>query len=175
MKPFLSEYWELFLRSLGVLPFGFLRSFVFSLFFANGGRKVAFGRGIRIRKPCNIHFRGNAVVNENCILDGRGGSLIIGDNVDIGQDTNIWTLQHDVLSISHASIGGSVVICDYVWIATRVTILPGVTVGEGAVVAAGAVVTKDVRPYTIVGGVPAKVIGERAKGLSYKLKYRFYF
>ena len=47
------------------------------------------------------------------------------------------------------------------WIGANATILKGVTVGEGAVVAAGAVVTKDVAPYTIVGGVPAKYIGDR--------------
>lgn len=47
------------------------------------------------------------------------------------------------------------------WIGANATILKGVTIGEGAVVAAGAVVTKDVAPYTIVGGVPAKYIGDR--------------
>ncbi|MFC5535793.1 acyltransferase [Rhodocytophaga aerolata] len=51
-----------------------------------------------------------------------------------------------------------VIIEDNVWLATRCTILKGVTIGKGAVVAAGAVVTKDVPPYTLVGGVPAKVI-----------------
>ena len=48
-----------------------------------------------------------------------------------------------------------------IWIGARVTILPGVTIGDGAVIAAGAVVTKDVEPYVIVGGVPAKKIGVR--------------
>lgn len=48
---------------------------------------------------------------------------------------------------------------NYVWLASRVTVLPGVTIGRGAVVAAGAVVTKDVPPLAIVGGVPAKIIG----------------
>jgi maltose O-acetyltransferase len=51
-------------------------------------------------------------------------------------------------------------------------ILPGVTIGEGAVVAAGAIVTKDVAPYTIVGGNPARVIGNRERGLKYQLNYR---
>jgi maltose O-acetyltransferase len=49
--------------------------------------------------------------------------------------------------------------------------MPDVTIGKGAVVAAGAVVTKDVAPYTIVGGVPAKKIGARTKDLSYQLKF----
>lgn len=48
-----------------------------------------------------------------------------------------------------------------VWIGSRVTILGGVTIGTGAIIAAGAVVNKDVPPYTIVGGVPAKIIRTR--------------
>lgn len=48
-------------------------------------------------------------------------------------------------------------------------ILPGVTIGKGAVIAAGAVVTKDVEPYTIVGGVPARKIGERSPRLNYQI------
>ena len=54
-----------------------------------------------------------------------------------------------------------VVIDDYVFIGPRVIIMPGVKIGKGAIVAGGAVVTKDVADFTIVGGVPAKVIGER--------------
>ena len=64
---------------------------------------------------------------------------------------------------------------DYVWVATRATVLPGVTIGEGAVVAAGAVVTKDVEPYTIVGGVPARSIGVRNRALSYTQNFQPWF
>jgi acetyltransferase-like isoleucine patch superfamily enzyme len=56
-------------------------------------------------------------------------------------------------------------------IGTRVTILPGVHVGTGAVIASGAVVTKDVAPYAVVGGVPAKFIKERSHALTYTLKF----
>jgi len=59
---------------------------------------------------------------------------------------------------------------DYVFIGPRAIILPGVKIGKGAVIAAGAVVTKDVSDFEIVGGVPAKVIGERKnKNPNYKL------
>jgi maltose O-acetyltransferase len=64
-----------------------------------------------------------------------------------------------------------VVIEDFAWLGSRAMVLPGVTVGKGAVVAAGAVVTRDVPPYAIVGGVPARVIGERERGLDYAFDY----
>ncbi|MBQ8424510.1 MAG: CatB-related O-acetyltransferase [Clostridia bacterium] len=56
---------------------------------------------------------------------------------------------------------GDIIIKDDVWLGTNSTILSGVEIGQGAVVAAGAVVTKDVPPYAIVGGVPAKIIKYR--------------
>ena len=96
----------------------------------------------------------------------------IGNNVDIAQESNLWTLQHDPHSDTHDTVGGDVVIEDYVWIAARSTILPGVRVGRGAVVATGSVVTRDVAAMTIVGGVPAKPIGKRRSELKYQLEYR---
>jgi maltose O-acetyltransferase len=92
--------------------------------------------------------------------------------VDIGQETNIWTLQHDVADDFHRAIGAGVVIEDYAWIASRVTILPGVRIGRGAVVATGAVVTRDVPAMAVVGGVPARVIGSRSSKLLYTLDHR---
>ena len=56
---------------------------------------------------------------------------------------------------------GVIHIEDDVWIAAQCTILAGVTIGRGSVIAAGSVITKDVPPYSIVGGVPGKVIGTR--------------
>ena len=126
---------------------------------------------LEIRIGENITIGSNTVINNRVLLDGRGGKLTIGNNVDIAQETNIWTMEHDVNDNFHAAIGGDVTIHDYVWIASRVTILPGVTIGRGAVVATNSVVTKDVSPMTIVGGIPAKVIGLRKNELLYHLNY----
>lgn len=103
------------------------------------------------------------------------GGVKIGNNVDIAQEVNIWTEQHDYNSATYASTGGEVVIEDYVWIASRATILPGVTIGRGAVVASCAVVTKDVPSMAIVAGIPAKIIGHRQDCLDYKLGCRAWF
>ena len=82
----------------------------------------------------------------------------------------IYNSEHDINDESFIAKNSPVRIEDYVFIGPRVIILAGVTVGRGAVVGAGAVVTKDVPPYAIVGGVPAKIIGERRnKDFHYRL------
>lgn len=118
----------------------------------------------------------NCVINPDVLLDGREGRIVINDNVDIARGTSIFTLEHDPHNDYHETVPGDVIIEDYVWIASNVIILPGVTIGRGSVVASGAVVTKDVPSMSIVGGVPAKVIGTRSSNLKYKLRYnpKFY-
>ena len=101
---------------------------------------------------------------------GRAG-LEIGNNVNFSSNVRIWTLQHDYRDPDFACNPehyGPVKICDRAWIGPHTIILHDVTVGEGAVIAAGAVVTKDVLPYTLVGGGPAKQIGIRPRGLRYE-------
>jgi maltose O-acetyltransferase len=115
------------------------------------------------------------ILNSGVLLDGRGGKLVLGDNVDIAQEVAIWTLGHDPHDDHHATRGGDVRIDDYAWIGHRSIVMPGVHVGRGAVVAAGAVVTKDVPPLSIVAGVPAKRIGERRSSLKYRNHHRPWF
>ena len=73
----------------------------------------------------------------------------------------IYNSEHDINSEDFRAICEPVIIEDYVFIGPRVVIQPGVKIGKGAIVAAGAVVVKDVDPFKVVGGVPAKEIGER--------------
>ncbi|EMI52256.1 acyltransferase [Rhodopirellula sallentina] len=112
------------------------------------------------------------VINFGCLLDGRKFKIVTGDNVSIGPEATILTLGHDPQSPSFDDRGGDVIIGDRVWIGYRALVMPGVTIGEGAVVAAGAVVTKDVEPFTIVAGVPAKPISKRNTELTYELDYQ---
>lgn len=85
-------------------------------------------------------------------------SITIGENVAISENVTIWDSDAHKLGTEDEVKCLPVVIGDKVWIGTNVVILKGVTIGDGAIIAAGAVVNKDVPPFTLVGGVPAKVI-----------------
>ncbi len=130
------------------------------------GAKI--GKNSPIYRNCHFWDVSKLVVGNGCNIgfgvniDDRSG-LIIGNNVTIASEVMIWTLHHDYDSSTFKAIGAPVKIGNYSWLCSRSIILPGVTIGEGAVVASGAVVTKDVSPYTIVGGIPAKEIGKRIK------------
>lgn len=106
-------------------------------------------------------------INANCFIDGRG-KLSIGDSVSISNYVRLCTGGHDPQSPNFEGEHLPIFIEDYVWIGIGAIVLKGVTIGKGAVVAAGSVVTKNVEPYSIVGGVPAKKIGKRNKNLDYK-------
>lgn len=153
------------------IPSRHFRLFVVELIINKMGKNASILRNVEFVHPKNISIGDNSVINSKVLLDGRGGKLKIGNNVDIAREVNIWTLEHDIDDPEHSTKGADVIIKDYVWIASRATILPGVTIGMGAVVASGAVVTKDVPAMTIVGGVPAKVIGERNNPLVYQLNF----
>lgn len=91
----------------------------------------------------------------------------IGNYVCINDDTKLLTASHDTSSPYWELIKKPIIIYDNVWIARSVIILPGITIGQGAVVAAGSVVTKNVAPYEVVAGNPAKVIKKRIEDLQY--------
>jgi len=107
-----------------------------------------------------VHIGHHSIIGGDSYFDGRKG-VFIGSNVNIAAEVRIFTLEHDITSPNFGVKGGAVYIDDWVYIGPRVTILPSVRIGAGAVVAAGAVVTKDVEPWTMVGGVPAKFIKKR--------------
>lgn len=122
----------------------------------------------------NIEIGRNTVLNRRSYFDGRVG-IKIGDFVNVSPEVYMLTLQHEPNDMFFSCKGGNIVIDDYVWIGVRAIILPGVHIGEGAVVAAGAIVTKDVAPYTIVAGIPAKEIKKRMENLFYTPKYFPFF
>lgn len=117
-----------------------------------------------------IRIGDRTVINRECCLDGRGG-LTIGDDVSISPGVWLLTDSHDMNDPFFPEKFAPIAIGNYAWIGSRALVLPGVTIGTGAVVSAGAVVTKDVPPYTVVGGVPARPIGTRSRDLRYRLDY----
>jgi acetyltransferase-like isoleucine patch superfamily enzyme len=158
------EYLALTLVAL--IPSHLARKALYRLF----GMKIAHSAWIysrcEVRAPSGITIGANSIVGIDGILDGRGG-IVIGRNVNLSSEVAIWTAEHDANHPLFQMRLEPVVIEDYAWLSFRATVLPGVTVAKGAVVAAGSVVTKDVPSYTIVGGVPAKVIGTRVDDLRY--------
>lgn len=141
------------------------RRFVTCLFAKIGGagridKKASLARTCRIDYPWRVSIGKDSGVGDGAWLYALD-NITIGNQVCIGLDVRILTGSHDLESPHFDLVRKPVEIQDKVWIATGAWILPGVTIGEGAVVAAGAVVTKDVAPWTVVGGNPAKFIKKR--------------
>ncbi|HSD98658.1 MAG TPA: acyltransferase [Patescibacteria group bacterium] len=163
------EFEMMVLRFVGHVPSHYVRRFFYRL----GGMKIGKGStihtGATFYDTRNISLGQDTIIGENAVLDGRD-KLKIGSHVDIASEVMMYNAEHDVQSDDFHAVSAEVIIGDYVFIGPRAIILPGVHVGNGAVVGAGAVVTKDIAENKIVGGVPAKEIGERNnKDLHYKL------
>ncbi len=132
-------------------------------------RRIAIcGKNVNIEK--GAYFTPEMVIGDN---SGVGvncevcGPVSIGKNVMMGPEVVIYTSGHryDRTDIPMMKQGGTepepVTIGNDVWIGRRAMIMPGVTIGDGCVIGAGAVVTKDIPPYCVAGGVPAKIIKKR--------------
>lgn len=157
------------LRWIGHVPSHTFRK----LFYVLSGMRIGRGSVVHMWanffNPAGITIGSDTIVGDHVFLDGRS-HIKIGSHVDIASEVMIYNSEHNLESEGFEATEEPVEINDYVFIGPRVIILPGVKIGKGAVVAAGAVVTREVPDFAIVGGVPAKVIGERKnKNPGYKL------
>ena len=145
------------------------------------GLKIEYPKNVRISSNsyfglnCKIYACETSIVeigenvsfNSNVMINSRGiGKISIGNNVLIGPNVVIRSSNHNyenyhIPIINQGMTKGEIIIEDNVWISSNCVILPNCKIGEGSIVAAGAVVTKDIEPYSIVGGIPAKKIGNR--------------
>lgn len=188
------DFWVFLSTLTGYIPSHTIRLLLYRYIFrVNIGKDSSIHWFARFNNPSGIKIGHNTIIGNDAFLDGRykrsgngRGKLMsyltdivfpskyplrIGNNVSIAGEVRIYTMQHDIDDPYFKEVEGDVVLDDFVVIGTRVMILPGVHIGQGAVIGSGAVVTKDVEPYTVVGGVPAKFIRKRSSDLRYSLKF----
>jgi acetyltransferase-like isoleucine patch superfamily enzyme len=157
---------------VSAIPSRSLRGLYLRVWLGRIGPGACVQRGCRFLNGRKVSLGSRVVINFGCLLDGRHYRIDVGDDASIGPEACLLTLGHDPNARDFATRGGPIVIGARVWIGFRAIVLPNVTIGEGAVVGAGAVVTRDVEPYAIVAGAPARVIGRRRRDLEYRLDYR---
>jgi acetyltransferase-like isoleucine patch superfamily enzyme len=133
-----------------------------------GRNSTLFGTGIISNKGKGIKIGSRTGINTGAYLAGQGGitigdDVITGPNLQIFSENHIFADLHQIIKEQPLTRVG-VTVGNNCWIGGGVTILDGVTIGNGCVIAAGSVVTKSVPDNSIVAGVPAKVIRNRADG-----------
>lgn len=137
-----------------------IRSSVGILVFDGCGKNINIEHGASFGSGKGISIGDNSGIGVNANIRGP---LNIGSNVMMGPDVIILTNSHnfyrtDIPMRDQKGTKKCVIIGDDVWIGCRVIILPGVIIGKGVIIGAGAVVTKNIPDFSIVGGVPAKVL-----------------
>jgi acetyltransferase-like isoleucine patch superfamily enzyme len=152
-----------------LVPSHFLRRLALQAAGAKIGQGSVIHMGVRFFFPGGLNIGEDSIIGYRTFLDGRD-LLKIGSHVDIASEVMIYNSEHDINSEYFSATTAPVEIGDYVFIGPRAMLMPGIKIGKGAIIAGGAVVTKDVPEFTVVGGVPAKVIGQRSnKNPAYRL------
>ncbi|MFB3926308.1 MAG: DapH/DapD/GlmU-related protein [Syntrophales bacterium] len=156
-------HWKMFL--LGQIP-GRIGSAARKrmLGFRKCGRDVFIMHHAWFKMPCNISIGNDVRIHNMTYIDGSGG-IDIGSHIGISAGCQIYSQNHGIrkneLYYRQPYELAEVVIEDDCWIGAGSIITAGVRLGRGTVVGAGSVVTRDTEPYSIVGGSPARRIGER--------------
>ena len=162
-----------------------IRYYGYKPFFKSVGGRFYIDTGVTILGFENIQLGSNVSIMKNSYIYAHdGGELIIGDNFSMNTNSQLGAAGGKILIGNYCIIGpncvlraanhrfddvsvpiklqghscGEIIIEDDVWIASNCVITSNIKIGKGSVIAAGAVVTKDVLPYSVVGGVPAKII-----------------
>lgn len=149
---------------LELLPI-FMRNVVFRLLLRELGKNCLIDYHTYFRYPSRIRIGDNVTINRGCSLYASymvdGAEIRIGNNVALSPHVRIYAASHDYSSLALNDTGAAVIIEDFAWVGAGTTILPGVTIGRGAVVGAASVVSRNVPPYSVAVGNPARVIKER--------------
>jgi putative colanic acid biosynthesis acetyltransferase WcaF len=159
--------WALFARPIPRSLFSSWKRFLLHCFGAKLHNTAIVYSSVKIYMPCNLEMQ-----EYSCLapyVDCYNPSKItIGAHSTISQGTYLCTASHDITNSRHPLITSSIIIEDQAWIAANAFIGMGVTIGQGAVVGARACVFKNVEPWTVVGGNPAKFIKKREIKDSFK-------
>jgi galactoside O-acetyltransferase len=190
MKNILKEIFEFYIWFLSVIPTAAgnkLRYYAYRPLFKKAGKftidtgvtikgfeNIEIGNNVYVLKNSYLYaFEGGQIIignncsfNSNVMVNAAPGKITIGDGCAVGPNTVIRAADHNFDDVNvpikkQPQQYGEIFIDNGVWIAANCVITSGTTIGSGSVVAAGAVVTKDVEPYCVVGGVPAKLIKKR--------------
>jgi len=141
-----------------ILP-NYARLWLLRIFGAKFGHGPIY-RSARVYAPWNLECELSACIGPNVEIYNKA-KVFIGHQAIISQGAYVCTATHDITSPRMELIIKPIRIESQAWVAAKATILPGVTIGEGAVVGACAVVAKDVPPWSVVVGNPARVVGKR--------------
>lgn len=175
-KPY--RIWESFFRygwqrymlfQVGLVPSHHIRRFVYKALGAEIGKNVVFHFRTEIRGIHRLKIGAGTIIGDNALLAAQRG-LTIGENVNLSSNVSIYSGEHDHRDPYFRSTPEKtrpITIGDRVWIGSNAIILTGVNIGEGAVCCAGCVVTKDVEPFAVVAGIPARKVNERPRDLRY--------
>ncbi|MBN1882006.1 MAG: acyltransferase [Deltaproteobacteria bacterium] len=141
-----------------------------------GIENIEFGENVSIMKYSSLYAHdgeiilgSNISINANVTIGAAdGGKIVLGDDVIIGQNTVLRASDHEHRSIDvpikmQGHAGGTITVSEGVWISANCVVTRDVDIGKHSIIAAGAVVTKDVVPYALYGGVPARKITMRKK------------
>lgn len=143
-----------------------LRVLFWSLLLKKIGSNVTIRGRVVIMSPQNVEIGHDVLLNSDCKIGGQNG-IKIGNFVQLAYNVNLVSEDHaydnPLLPIKNQGYKktGPIIVEDDVWIGANAVIMPNITIGRGSIIGANAVVTKDIEPYAIVGGVPAKLIKYR--------------
>ncbi len=173
MRRIKADIFELFETIFSVFP-GWIgevcRRHFYKLFFSKCGSNFYTALRVKIQGAENITVGNNVAINYGVWIaanPNKDGAIVFGNDILIGPYSIIHSGNHvfrdPIIPVYKQGFEfKQITIEDDVWIAARCTILSGVTLGKGSVIAAGSVVIKDVPPFTVVAGVPAKVVARRS-------------
>ena len=149
-----------FFRPIFPKQLNFWRIFLLKLFGAKIGKNCYVAASVNIWAPWNLKMTDHSLMADH-VRCYNPALVVLGTQTIVSQYSTLCTASHNISLSCHPLVTAPIIIHDQVWVATDAFIGPGVTIGQGSVVGARACVFKDVKPWTVVGGNPAKFLKNR--------------